>query len=101
MARIKIHVEYEGGWSDAGKPLLCLDTGSWRSVRPVLDKEKCTYCGWCALYCPTQCMIDKGEYFLPNFDFCKGCGICGKECPQDAIGMVSEGAFKDEDKDGK
>ena len=97
MAKIKIHIEYEGGWSDATKPLLCLDTGSWRSERPVLDKDKCTYCGLCALYCPTQCMVDLEEYFLPNFDFCKGCGICSRECPQEAISMLLEGEFIDED----
>ncbi len=97
MAKIKIHIEYEGAWSDATAPLLCLDTGSWRSERPVLDEDKCTYCGLCALYCPTQCMIDEGEYFLPNFDYCKGCGICGRECPQDAISMMSESEFKDGD----
>ena len=94
MAKLKIHMEYEGGWSDATKPLLCLDTGSWRTIRPVLDKEKCTYCGLCALYCPVQCLIDRKEYFLPNLGYCKGCGICSRECPQDAIRMLPEGEFR-------
>ena len=96
MAKIKIHTAYEAGWSDATRPLLCLDTGCWRSERPVLHKEKCTYCGLCALYCPVQCLIDKKEYFLPNFDYCKGCGICSRECPQDAIVMQPEGEFYDD-----
>jgi pyruvate ferredoxin oxidoreductase delta subunit len=86
----------ESAWSNASEKLLCLDTGSWRTERPVLDREKCNYCGLCALYCPPQCMKDMGDYFLPDLDFCKGCGICAQECPRDAIVMVSEGEFTDE-----
>lgn len=88
--------KYEAGWSDADELLLCLDTGSWRTQRPVLDKEKCNYCGLCALYCPPQCMLNLEDHFVPNLDFCKGCGICAKECPRGAITMVPEGEFADE-----
>ncbi len=92
MVRIRIHKDREGAWSDADKLLLCLDTGSWRSERPALERGKCNYCGLCALYCPTQCHVDQGDHFHPNLDFCKGCGICAKECPRKAIAMVPEGA---------
>ncbi len=81
----------EGPWSDADQLILYLDTGSWRSLRPVVDAEACIYCGLCALFCPTQCMLNKGEYFVPNLDFCKGCGVCAKECPRGAIVMKPEG----------
>jgi pyruvate ferredoxin oxidoreductase delta subunit len=86
----------EGPWSDGRGELLCLDTGSWRTERPVTDLEKCNYCGLCALYCPPQCMKDMGTYFQPDFDYCKGCGICAAECPRKAITMQPEGAFADE-----
>jgi Pyruvate/2-oxoacid:ferredoxin oxidoreductase delta subunit len=36
-------------------------------------------------------MIDMGEYYSPNLEFCKGCGICAKECPRNAISMLPEG----------
>ena len=85
----------EGAWSDGKGELLCLDTGSWRVERPILDNEKCNYCGLCALYCPPQCLTDMGDYFSPNLEFCKGCGICARECPRQAISMVSEGEFDD------
>ena len=84
-----------GAWSDGDGPLLCLDTGTWRVERPILDKQKCNYCGLCALYCPPQCLKDMGDHFSPDLEFCKGCGICAKECPRNAFSMVAEGEFDD------
>ena len=83
--------ETEGGWSDARKFPLCLDTGSWRTERPELKEGKCKRCGTCALFCPPQCINEKEDYFKANLDYCKGCGICAKECPAGAIAMVPEG----------
>lgn len=62
-------------------------TGTWRTFRPVVDKEKCNACGLCALFCPDGC-ID--ENFEIDLNFCKGCGICANECPKKAIKMASE-----------
>ena len=92
----KFLIKTEGAWSDANELLLCMDTGSWRTERPILDKEKCNYCCLCALFCPPQCMNDMGDHFTPNYDYCKGCGVCAKECARDAIVMVPEGEFADE-----
>ena len=89
-----MYFESEGPWSNVERLLLCMDTGSWRTQRPVIDEEQCIYCGNCALYCPVQCMIDVNTYFAPNLDFCKGCGICARECTKKAITMESEEAFK-------
>jgi len=97
MVKLKIHTKYEGAWSNADELLLCLDTGSWRAERPMVDEEKCNYCGLCILYCPTQCMTNMEHHFVPNLDFCKGCGICARECPREAISMVAEGNFRDEE----
>jgi 2-oxoacid:acceptor oxidoreductase delta subunit (pyruvate/2-ketoisovalerate family) len=92
----KMIFKTESPWSDANQLLLKLDTGSWRTERPVLDREKCNYCGLCALYCPPQCMKDMGEYYEANLAFCKGCGICATECPRKAYTMVPEGEFTHE-----
>ncbi len=62
-------------------------TGTWRTFRPVVDREKCNACGLCALYCPDGCINEDLEI---NLEFCKGCGICANECPKKAITMVSE-----------
>jgi pyruvate ferredoxin oxidoreductase delta subunit len=29
-------------------------------------------------------------YYHPDFDYCKGCGICANECPAHAIKMKAE-----------
>lgn len=86
----------ESSWSDGNNPLLCLNTGDWRTERPVVDKERCNACGICVVYCPPQCMVDDGDYYMANLEFCKGCGVCAKECPKKAITMRPEGDYADD-----
>ncbi|MBC7110679.1 MULTISPECIES: pyruvate synthase subunit PorD [unclassified Methanothermobacter] len=62
-------------------------TGSWRTFKPFLDKDKCIDCDNCILFCPEGC-IDK-EHEI-DYDYCKGCGICAEECPVKAIKMERE-----------
>ncbi len=89
----KMIFKTESPWSDANQVMLKLDTGSWRTERPVLDIDKCNYCGLCALYCPPQCMKDKEDHYEADLAFCKGCGICARECLRGALVMKPEGEF--------
>jgi len=68
-------------------------TGSWRSMKPVVDEGKCTGCGICWMYCP-DAAITKGKPAKVDYRYCKGCGICANECPAKAITMVVEEAKK-------
>jgi len=75
-----------------GRELYVIDTGDWRTYRPVLDATACTRCGLCLLYCPVGAIGTgaDGDYDI-SLKYCKGCGICAHECPRDAITMVKEG----------
>jgi pyruvate ferredoxin oxidoreductase gamma subunit len=67
-------------------------TGDWKSERPVWNHEKCIKCGICYLFCPEGCIREKEDgYFDANLFYCKGCGICARECWTEAIKMVEEG----------
>ena len=68
-------------------------TGDWRSQKPTYDFNKCIKCGVCQIYCPEGCIGQNAEgYFQANLFWCKGCGICSKECPTKVITMVNEEA---------
>lgn len=67
-------------------------TGNWRTAgRPHTDFDKCIKCGLCWIMCPDMAYRTNAEGFYDwNGHYCKGCGICVEECPQDAIEMRGE-----------
>lgn len=67
-------------------------TGLWRTLRPVIDYERCNRCWWvCSTFCPDSA-IDVGADGTPAIDYdnCKGCLICVAQCPPHAIEVVPE-----------
>lgn len=75
------------------------NTGSWRTYRPVHDKEKCINCLRCWILCPDMSVMLDKDNKVSGFDYmhCKGCGICAHECPDKvkAITMKLESEFRD------
>lgn len=66
-------------------------TGSWRTHRPVINKEKCIKCLLCWLYCPEGTIVRLEDNSVEvDYEYCKGCGVCVEECPVKAIEMVIE-----------
>ena len=69
----------------------CYRTGDWKTMKPVLDRERCVHCGLCYIYCPDMSYaLDAEGFFVADLNYCKGCGICAHECPTKAISMVPE-----------
>lgn len=66
-------------------------TGNWRTMRPVIDNDKCIRCYICWKFCPDMSIeVEEDDFPAVNLKYCKGCGICANECPKDAIEMIRE-----------
>jgi pyruvate ferredoxin oxidoreductase gamma subunit len=68
-----------------------LKTGSWRTMRPVIDYERCNKCWWvCSTFCPDGAIaVEEGSPVI-DYDHCKGCLVCVAQCPPHAIEAVPE-----------
>ncbi|MEJ2091466.1 MAG: 2-oxoacid:acceptor oxidoreductase family protein [Syntrophobacterales bacterium] len=67
-------------------------TGLWRTMRPVIDYDRCKRCAWiCSTLCPDS-TISVNEEGYPEIDYqhCKGCLICMSSCPSHAIRAIPE-----------
>ena len=70
-----------------------IQTGAWRSERPIVDFDRCTHCMICWIDCPDACFnvnVDAEKLTGVDLLHCKGCGICASVCPAKCIEMVSE-----------
>ena len=66
-------------------------TGSWRVFKPILDKNKCVKCLRCWIFCPEGSIKREPDGSVSiDYEYCKGCGICAKECVTGCIRMVPE-----------
>lgn len=73
-----------------------VDTGVWRSARPVIDLERCHRCTWvCSTLCPDSAIAVAADG-SPRIDYahCKGCMVCVAVCPPHAIHVVPEHAAR-------
>ncbi len=50
----------------------------------------CTFCDNCFYYCPDMAINRENGGYSVNDDYCKGCGLCVRECPTGAIVMRQE-----------
>jgi len=67
-------------------------TGLWRTMRPVIDYERCRRCAWvCGSFCPDNAIsvAEDGRPII-DLDHCKGCMICVAQCPPHAIEAIPE-----------
>lgn len=50
----------------------------------------CIHCDNCVTYCPDLAVKRAGDGYAVLGDYCKGCGVCVKECPTGSMRMVEE-----------
>ncbi len=67
-------------------------TGLWRTLRPVIDYERCRRCSWmCSTFCPDSAIaVEEDRSPRIDLDHCKGCMICVAVCPTHAIEAIPE-----------
>jgi pyruvate ferredoxin oxidoreductase gamma subunit len=70
------------------------NTGAWRTLRPIVDYERCNCCWWvCSTFCPDGAIaVDPDGAPRIDYDHCKGCLVCVAQCPPHAIAAVPEHA---------
>ncbi|MHB8191176.1 MAG: NAD(P)-binding protein [Ferrimicrobium sp.] len=68
------------------------ETNALFEARRCLSCGNCFECDNCYGVCPDNSVIKLGSglRYAFDYDYCKGCGICVKECPCGAIKMVPE-----------
>ncbi len=50
----------------------------------------CTHCDNCVTYCPDLAVKRSGAGYTVLADYCKGCGVCVRECPTGSMKMLQE-----------
>jgi Pyruvate/2-oxoacid:ferredoxin oxidoreductase delta subunit len=52
----------------------------------------CIFCDNCVIYCPDLAVkrSENGAGYVVLTDYCKGCGLCVRECPTGSMKMVEE-----------
>jgi pyruvate ferredoxin oxidoreductase gamma subunit len=70
------------------------NTGLWRTLRPVIDYDRCNRCSWvCSTFCPDSAIkVEPDHTPRIDYDHCKGCMVCVAVCPPHAIRAVPERA---------
>lgn len=68
-----------------------VNTGLWRTMRPVIDYDHCKGCWWvCSTLCPDSAIEVVENRPRIDYDHCKGCLVCAAVCPPHAIGAIPE-----------
>ena len=76
----------------AGATSAAVNTGLWRTLRPVIDHDRCNRCWWiCSEFCPDSAIVVAADG-TPQIDYahCKGCLVCVAQCPPHAIRAIPE-----------
>jgi pyruvate ferredoxin oxidoreductase gamma subunit len=83
----------------AGATSVKVRTGLWRTMRPVINYDKCRGCVWiCSTYCPDGAINVRADGYPDiDYDHCKGCLICVAQCPPHAIESIAEHIVREQE----
>jgi Pyruvate/2-oxoacid:ferredoxin oxidoreductase delta subunit len=62
----------------------------------LAETERCFSCGTCIQcdncvhYCPDLAVKREADGYIVLTDYCKGCGLCVKECPTGSMKMIED-----------
>ena len=68
-------------------------TGTLNQAAAIEEANRCLSCGVCFEcdncynFCPDLAVVRTPGGYKANLDYCKGCGICARECPSGSLGM--------------
>ena len=75
----------------AGLTSVEVNTGLWRTMRPVINYDMCKKCWWvCSTFCPDGAINVEDDLPQIDYDHCKGCLVCVAQCPPHAIEAIPE-----------
>lgn len=66
------------------------------AAQALAETERCFSCGTCincdhcVIYCPDLAIERVGLDYTVNTDYCKGCGVCVRECPTGSMAMSED-----------
>jgi 2-oxoacid:acceptor oxidoreductase gamma subunit (pyruvate/2-ketoisovalerate family)/2-oxoacid:acceptor oxidoreductase delta subunit (pyruvate/2-ketoisovalerate family) len=76
-ARVRTFDEVSHGLADKLEAHRCFSCGD------------CTRCDTCLVFCPEGIIRRKDSAYEVDYSYCKGCGICVKECPRKGMEMTA------------
>jgi ferredoxin len=65
-------------------------------LKPIIDIEKCTGCGLCAIDCSTKALTVRQSSERDNYQLlfrqetCDGCGVCERSCPEQCLRLAKK-----------
>lgn len=66
---------------------ICLGPAGPEEAARCFSCGHCTHCDTCLVYCPEGVISRRGDGYVVDTVFCKGCGMCVAECPRSAMEM--------------
>jgi Pyruvate/2-oxoacid:ferredoxin oxidoreductase delta subunit len=76
----------KGAMSPSGRETLD-EAAAIEEANRCLSCGVCFECDNCYNFCPDLAVVRTPDGYQANLDYCKGCGICARECPSGSLGM--------------